>query len=232
MKIYKKSKLSIICFLVGMTLFLGIVFSSCASTSTVFDIENLYSDTIKETVEIRCYDTEYNNIGYATGCVISKDGQILTNKHVIMSNDNIFQHIEVRFYDNNNFMPASILKVSETEDLALIKIEQGTKDVFTIGQSIKGGERVFTIGNPNGFGLSFAEGTVSSPLRYVRYNGKEIKTTQTSIIINEGNSGGPLFNADGELIGLITFRLRNGSGEIIQGVSFALHYSVLKDFLE
>ena len=212
MKIYKKSKLSIICFLVGMTLFLGIVFSSCASTSTVFDIENLYSDTIKETVEIRCYDTEDNNIGYATGCVISKDGQILTNKHVIMSNDNIFQHIEVRFYDNNNFMPASILKVSETEDLALIKIEQGT--------------------NPNGFGLSFAEGTVSSPLRYVRYNGKEIKTTQTSIIINEGNSGGPLFNADGELIGLITFRLRNGSGEIIQGVSFALHYSVLKDFLE
>ena len=78
-----------------MTLFLGIVFSSCASTSTVFDIENLYSDTIKETVEIRCYDTEDNNIGYATGCVISKDGQILTNKHVIMSNDNIFQHIEV-----------------------------------------------------------------------------------------------------------------------------------------
>ena len=65
-----------------------------------------------------------------------------------------------------------------------------------------------------------------------QYNGKEIKTTQTSIIINEGNSGGPLFNADGELIGLITFRLRNGSGEIIQGVSFALHYSVLKDFLE
>ena len=45
-----------------MTLFLGIVFSSCASTSTVFDIENLYSDTIKETVEIRCYDTEDNTM--------------------------------------------------------------------------------------------------------------------------------------------------------------------------
>lgn len=229
LKIYKKSRLTSICFLGGIIFFLMIVFSGCSSVA--FDTEKLYFEAMKKTVEIRCYNTE-DNIGYATGCVISKDGQILTNKHVVMSDDNIFQYVEVRFYNNENFIRADVLKVSETEDLALIKIEQDTKDVFTIGQSVKGGESVFTIGNPDGFGLSFAEGTVSSPLRYVEYNGKEMKTTQTSIVINAGNSGGPLFNTNGELIGLITFRLRNGSGDIIQGVSFALHYSVIKQFLQ
>lgn len=229
MKLYIKGKLQIICFLVSIILFSVISFPSC--TSTTSDTEKLYSDTIKKVVEIRCYNAE-DNIGYATGCVISNDGQILTNKHVIMSNDNFFQHIQIRFYNSNNFIPASILKVSATEDLALIKVKQETKNIFTLGRSINGGERVFTIGNPNAFGLSFIEGIVSSPLRNVKHNGNEMKTIQTSITINEGNSGGPLFNVDGELVGLITFRLRNGSSEIIHGVSFALHFSIIKDFLK
>ena len=208
---------------------LNLTFSACYSS--VSNTEILYSTAIKKTVEVRCYDTK-DKIGYATGCVVANDGKILTNKHVIMSNDGFFRYIEVRFFDNDDFIPAIILKVSETDDLALLKIEYKTEEIFTIGRGVKGGESIFIIGNPNGFGLSFSEGTVSAPLRYVKYNEKEIKTTQISIIINEGNSGGPLFNANGELIGLITFRLRNSSGEIIQGVSFALHYSVIKQFLE
>ena len=175
-----------------MILFLTVIFSSC--TSTVFYTEELYSEVIKKTVEIRCYNIE-EKFSYATGCVVADDGQILTNKHVVMRDNHIFQYIEVRFFDDEDFIPAKVLKVSETDDLALLKIERKTKDVFTIGQSIKGGESVFTIGNPNGLGLSFSRGTVSAPLRYVKHQGKEIKTIQTiqtSIIINEGNSGGAL----------------------------------------
>ncbi len=228
LKTYEKHKANI-CFLVGLMFLCITVFFSCFFTDS--GIDKLYSETMKKTVEIRCYNTE-NNINYATGCVISEDGEILTNKHVIMTKDDIFQYVEVRFYTDDEFIRSEVIKVSETEDLALIKVNQKTKDAFAIGKSVKGGERVFTIGNPNGFGLSFTEGIVSSPLRYVKYEGKEIKTTQTSLIINAGNSGGPLFNTSGELIGLVTFRIRNNSGDIIQGVSFALHYSVLQQFLQ
>lgn len=211
--------------------FLLITFTLSGCNKTSFNTEKLYAEAIEKTVEIRSYNTE-DKFAYATGCVISKDGKILTNKHVIMSEGEVFQHIEVRFYNSNNFISASIFKISETDDLALIKINKETSNFFNIGHNVKGGEKIFTIGNPNGFGLSFSAGVVSSPLRYVKYNGSEIKTIQTSIVINSGNSGGPLFNNYGELVGLITFRLRTNSGEIIQGVSFALHYSVIDLFLE
>lgn len=182
-------------------------------------------------MEIRSKDAT-NSVAYATGCVISDDGKILTNKHVVMSTDSLFESIEVRFYNSNDFVRANLLKISETDDVAFIQIEQDTEAYFRVGTEIKGGERVFTIGNPDGIGLSFCEGVVSSPLRYIQHNGQTIKATQTSISINEGNSGGPLFNLDGELVGLMTFRWKNSTNEALQGVSFALHYSVIAQFLQ
>ena len=229
LNIFRKKKFLLCSLVFIIILSSNLTFSSCYSSTS--DTEILYSTAIKKTVEIRCYNTK-DKIGYATGCVVANEGKILTNKHVIMSNDNFFQHIEIRFFNDDAFIPATILKVSETDDLALLKIDHETEDAFTIGRNVKGGEHIFILGNPNGFGLSFSEGTVSAPLRYVKYKEKDIKTTQISIVINEGNSGGPLFNTNGELIGLITFRLHNHSGEIIQGVSFALHHSIIKQFLE
>lgn len=207
-----------------------IAFSGCLSTTAKDTIE-LYNDAIKKTVEIRCSNAE-DKTGYATGCVVSDDGEILTNKHVVFSDDAFFDKIEVRFYNSDNYIPAVIAKISETDDLALLKIDEPTKDCFLIGRTVAGGEKVYTIGNPNGYGLSFSEGVVSSPLRYVKYKGETIKTTQTSITINEGNSGGPLFNAKGELVGVVTFRLRTVSGSILNGMSFALHNSIVGHFIQ
>lgn len=203
------------------------VFAGCGKTA---DTKELYLDAIRKTVEIRCYNSN-DKTGYATGCIISGDGKILTNKHVIMTDGEPFATIEVRPYDSEEYIEAEILEISDKEDLALIKIVKETKYFFSLGDSVGGGESVYTIGNPNGFGLSFSEGKVASPLRFVDYNNVQIKTIQTSIIINEGNSGGALFNEKCELIGLISFRLRNSAGEVIQGVSFAIHYSVLAEFI-
>lgn len=75
-------------------------------------------------------------------------------------------------------------------------------------------------------------GVISSNKRNVIYNDKTINAIQTSLVINEGNSGGPVFNKNGELLGIISFRLKDKYGEVIQGVSFALPSSTLKTFLQ
>lgn len=208
----------------------GVCFTACTKRNTM-DTKQLYAECIQKTVEIRC-TMDGTKYGYATGCVLSKDGNILTNRHVVMHNSELFKSIEVRFYNEYTYHSAKVLKVSSTDDLALIKIEDiKPNKIFTIGNSVVGGESVYTIGNPHGFGLSFVEGKVSSPVRYVGYNGYHIKTIQTSLVINEGNSGGGLFNDRGELIGIMSFRLRVSSGEVLQGIAFAIHFTSIQTFL-
>lgn len=192
--------------------------------------KTLYNNALEKTVEIRCTNDGVN-YGYATGAVIAKNGTILTNKHVVMANEDYFDLIQVRFYNDSDFQDAHIVKVSESNDLALISIDKNVSSYFKLGKSVQGGEKIYTIGNPNGFGLSFSGGYISSPQRIVLYENTKINAIQTSIVINEGNSGGPLFNQKGELIGLISFRLRDSGGEVIQAVSFALHLDVIKNFL-
>ena len=192
---------------------------------------NIFDETIKKTVEIRIYNNS-NNYGYATGAVISNDGQILTNKHVVKySDDDYFKFIEVRFYDSEEYLQATILKISEENDLAIIKINKNTNNFFKTDKTIKTGIEVYTIGNPNGFGLSFSKGYISAAKRNVTYNGLTMNVIQTDLVINEGNSGGPLFNKKGNLIGIISFRLRDSKEEVITGVSFAVHIDEINSFL-
>ena len=207
----------------------GIIFAIDFFIASQNNSKSLYSETIQKTVEIRCCNNE-GVIGYATGTVISNDGLILTNKHVVMNNG-AGNSIEVRFYNEANFISANIVKVAESQDIALIKINRETPNYFKFAKNISGGESVYTFGNPNGFGLSFSEGVVSSPLREIEYSGQKFLVVQTSLVINEGNSGGPLINNKGEIIGLVSFRLRDKQGDIIQGVSFGLHNLIIQEFL-
>ena len=94
----------------------------------------------------------------------------------------------------SNFVSAQILNISQSADLATIKIEKTDCQYFKVSENIKNGQTICTIGNPNGFGLSFTKGNVSASLRNVVYNAQTISAIQTSLVINEGNSGGPVFN--------------------------------------
>ena len=123
--------------------------------------------------------------------------------------------------------------ISENDDdLAIIKIDKTNTSYFKLKENVANGETIYTIGNPNGFGLSFTSGVISSSKRNVIYNDKTIKAIQTSLVINEGNSGGPVFDKNGDLLGIISFRLKDKYGEVIQGVSFALPSSTIKTFLQ
>lgn len=198
-----------------------------------YSTEEIFNDNILKTVEIKTSDDE-SIWGYATGFFINNKGTILTNKHVVYNSTNKsnYKIIRVRLPNMENWIIAKIIKVSETEDLALIKIDKNNTKYFDIGEQIKNGEIVYTIGNPNGFGLSFSRGVVSSSARNVIYNNISAKVFQTSLIVNEGNSGGPVFNKEGKLLGIISFRLKDKNGEIIQGVSFAIPYNLIISFIE
>lgn len=199
---------------------------------THYKTEKIFNNNILKVVEIKVSDDEIT-WGHATGCLISGDGKILTNKHVITNSetDLFYAVIQVRFADSDDYLNAQIVKTSETDDLAIIKIEKVNCKYFKFASKILNGETIFTIGNPNGFGLSFASGVISSGMREVIYNGQTIEAVQTSLVINEGNSGGPIFNRNGNLLGIISFRLKDKNGNVIQGVSFAVPVSHIKAFV-
>lgn len=192
----------------------------------------IYGKNISKVVEIKVSDDE-QTWGYATGCFIDSNGNILTNKHVAYNsttNAN-YKKIQVRLFDSEDWLDADIEKLSESEDLALIKIDKQNTKYFKMTSRVSDGQQVFTIGNPNGFGLSFTSGVISSKLKNVIYNSKTIEAVQTSLVINEGNSGGPVFNKMGRIVGLVSFRLKDKQGDVIQGVSFAIPASKISAFL-
>lgn len=231
-KLPKKTKTIIIVnyIILGIMLFLNICAAVFFITSNDTDI--IFEDNILKVVEIKVTDDE-STFGCATGCFIDSDGTILTNKHVVRNsstNEN-FKSIYVRMAIQEEYTKAEILKVSDSDDLALIKVDFKNTEYFRLANSVNNGETIYTIGNPNGFGLSFTQGVVSSNSRNVVYNNQTIKTIQTSLVINEGNSGGPVFNKDGKLVGLISFRLKDKNDDVIQGCSFALKIETIKNFI-
>ena len=194
--------------------------------------EDIFEENILKIVEIKVSD-DNETWGYATGFFIDSKGTILTNKHVVFNTttNGYYQNILVTTADREEFVNAEVIKISEIDDLALIKSNIKSNNYFSLQNKVDNGETIYTIGNPNGFGLSFAQGVISSNSRNVTYNGKTINTIQTSLVINEGNSGGPVFNKNGKLLGLISFRLKDQNGDVIQGCSFAIPVNIIKKFI-
>lgn len=205
---------------------MAIYFSHYNDTSLIFN------HNILKTVEVKVSNDELV-WGYATGCFIDNNGTILTNKHVAFNSttQTNYNIIQVRLADAEEWIDATVLRVSENDDLALIKINKQNTNYFKLGKDVSNGETIYTIGNPNGFGLSFTTGVVSSRLRKIIYNEQTIDTIQTSFVINEGNSGGPVFTQNGNLIGLISFRLKDKNNNVIQGMSFAIPINKIIEFI-
>ena len=161
-----------------------------------------------------------------SGFVISKDGYILTNNHVIEDADKII----VRLSDRRE-IDAELIGRDERSDLALLKIEAEELPVVKLGSSktLKPGEWVLAIGSPFGFDYSVTAGIVSAKGRSLpREN--YVPFIQTDVAINPGNSGGPLFNLDGEVIG-INSQIYSRTGGYM-GVSFAIPIDVAMNVVD
>jgi S1-C subfamily serine protease len=161
------------------------------------------ANVVTRTVE---YDFFFNPVpveGAGSGFVIDTDGHILTNYHVIQG----AQTIEVTLGDRSRFK-AKLIGVDTRNDLALIKIDPAGRKLTTLplgdSRNLLVGQRVLAIGNPFGFQSTLTTGVVSSLGRTVQTGENTFidEAIQTDAAINRGNSGGPLLNSHGEVIGI------------------------------
>jgi len=155
-----------------------------------------------------------------SGFIISDDGYVLTNNHVIQGADEII----VRLNDRRE-LTAKLIGADQSSDLALLKVEAEDLPTVDLGDSdkLEVGEWVVAIGSPFGFDYSVTAGIVSAKGRSLP-NENYVPFIQTDVAINPGNSGGPLFNLDGEVVG-INSQIYTRSGGFM-GVSFAIPMNV------
>jgi serine protease Do len=158
-----------------------------------------------------------------SGFIISKDGYILTNHHVVAGADEVI----VRMADRKEFV-ARIVGSDEASDVAVLKVDGEDLPVLRFGDSdkLKVGEWVLAIGSPFGFDHSVTAGIVSAKGRSLPSD-NYVPFIQTDVAINPGNSGGPLFNLDGEVVG-INSQIYSRTGGFM-GLSFAIPIEMAVD---
>jgi S1-C subfamily serine protease len=167
--------------------------------------------------------------GQGSGFVLTKDGLILTNNHVIGN----AQRLEVMLSDKHKYK-AKVLARDPNHDLALIKIDAPSLTPVTLSDSrgLVVGQRVYAIGNPFGLNGTMTRGIISA-IRSVRSpNGAPIEDAiQTDAAVNPGNSGGPLLNSRGEVIGITTMIASNGADQS-SGIGFAIPINTARAILD
>ena len=175
-----------------------------------------------------------------SGVIISSDGYILTNNHVIDTSSsstssssyyevNKASKIQVYLYNDDTPYDAKIVGTDEQTDLAVIKIDKTDLTAAELGDSdtVQVGEWCMSVGNPLGMRSTVCQGSISALNRQITdTEGKTYTVMQTDAAINEGNSGGALVNSKGQVIGINTLK---ASGEGVEGLGFAIPINSTKD---
>ena len=188
----------------------------------------VYQKNINSVVAVNCKvrTTEngktYEGASSGSGFVLSADGYIVTNHHVIDGST----AISVTFADGTQ-SEAKLIGSDAVNDIAVVKIEAANLTAVTIGSSadLRVGDQVVAIGNALGeLSFSLTVGYVSGIDRSISTDGAMINMIQTDASINSGNSGGPLFNSKGEVVGITTAKYSGttSSGASIEGIGFAI----------
>ncbi len=208
--------------------------SEAQNISQIFDKVSpsvvIINTTEKEILGRGQHKNVVKNEGIGSGVLISEDGMIMTAAHVVQTAEDM----EVLFSDGQR-IPAKPIRTDQLADVAMIKLMWPPKNptVAKIGDSDKTkiGERIFVIGSPYGIAQTLSVGYISG--RHSK-NGVSagfinMEFFQTDAAINHGNSGGPMFNMNGEIIGIVSYILSESGG--FQGLGFAATSNVAKTLL-
>jgi serine protease Do len=162
--------------------------------------------------------------GEGSGFIVGADGYILTNAHVVDQASDV----TVKLTDRREFQ-AKVVGVDRRSDVAVLKIDARNLPTVKLGDSskLRAGEWVVAIGAPFGFENSVTAGVVSATARAVGSSTSVVPFIQTDVAVNPGNSGGPLFNLQGEVVG-INSMIYTGTGGY-QGISFAIPIDIALD---
>lgn len=180
--------------------------------------------------------------GVGTGIVMSEDGYIVTNAHVIYDDDSGFGEadaVQVQMYDQETTYDASIVAYDKEADIAVLQIhaEDLVPAEFGDSSSCEVGEMVVAIGNP--LGLEFQNtvtcGIISALNRRVTINDNAMTLIQTDTAINSGNSGGPLINSAGQVIGINSAKMSSSyssNSASVEGIGFAIPMTEAKEIID
>ncbi|MBQ1351102.1 MAG: trypsin-like peptidase domain-containing protein [Oscillospiraceae bacterium] len=193
-------------------------------TGKKLTLPEVYAANVNSTVGISTEVTTTNVFGQrvsgvaaGSGFILTEDGYILTNYHVVSG----AQSIQVTMYDETKYS-AQLAGYDEDNDIAVLKVEATGLQPVILGDSsqMNVGEAVMAIGNPLGeLTFTYTTGIISALNRSVTVSGTSYNMIQTDCAINEGNSGGPLFNEYGEVIGIVSAKYASSE---IEGLGFAI----------
>lgn len=191
----------------------------------------------------------------ATAFFINDEGYLLTNAHVVTLEDYesltdfTYESIDIYFNyaDSTTYLDAEVIAYDQTLDLAILKTDETqienisyltfydltdpSDELYDTDERIAlyYGENVIAVGNANGYGLSVTEGVISAPIRYFSDEDITIPAIQTDAAVNSGNSGGPLLNKYGYVIGIVTFKIVTDDTE---GLGYALPTYLITSYID
>lgn len=207
--------------------------TTASSTSKANSTSEIVKKTADSVVEISTesvvtgsFAQQYVQQGAGSGVIISQDGYILTNNHVI----NGANSVKVRLRDGTEY-DATIIGSDSDNDIALLKVSATGLSPATFGDSnsLAVGDYVVAIGNPLGeLGGTVTDGIISALARKVTIEDTQMTLLQTNAQVNPGNSGGGLFNANGELVGIVNAKQ---SATEVEGIAFAIPINNVLDIL-
>lgn len=192
-------------------------------------LRELYPACVDTVVSIHARSNkEFGMIHSGTGFIISADGFLITNQHVLSDTD----VVTVILSDGSEY-DGYLVGEDASTDIAVLKIEANDLPSAELGESdsVMVGDPVAAIGNPLGEELTgtLTSGIVSAIDRDISYNGHTLSLLQTTAALNEGNSGGPLFNMYGQVIGITNMKLSNAYSDVtIEGIGFAIPTATVK----
>ncbi len=194
--------------------------SSITPAGEELSLQELYRRCSKSIVAISGYINGKSGYNWGTGIILSEDGLVLTNTHVIADCDRATVTL-----GDDSVWEAKLVGADSVSDIAVLKIEAKdlTPAVFGDSAALEVGDSVAAIGNPLGedFRLTLTRGIISAIERGVSYKGHSMNLLQTDTAINEGNSGGPLLNMYGQVIGITNMKMMS-SYSSIEGIGFAI----------
>jgi serine protease Do len=196
---------------------------SITSSRTVTQLAPL---TIEDLLMGRQRSQRAKSTSLGSGVIVSKEGHILTNHHVIAG----MTEIRVQLTDGRNF-PAALIGSDPATDIAVLRIDAAKVEPLLLGESddLRVGQQIFAVGNPYGLEESVTRGIISAKGRQTASD-SSIEYIQHDAAVNEGNSGGPLLNVRGEIVGINSAIFSRTGGW--QGISFAIPVNSARRVLE
>ncbi|MEG1633200.1 MAG: trypsin-like peptidase domain-containing protein [Oscillospiraceae bacterium] len=194
-------------------------------------LQKIYEKCAHSVVAIAA-DVDSASFYWGSGIVLSQDGYIVTNAHVLDGT----KAVTVTLWDNSQY-EAKLVGTDVISDIAVLKIDAVGLSAAEFGDSadILVGDNVVAIGNPLGEQLrgTMTDGIISAISRDIPFNNHSMTLLQTNAAINEGNSGGPLINMFGQVIGITNMKMRSLSmSTSIEGISFAIPSSTIKTIVD